>query len=255
MRTDPCALLVQRKTREMNTSELYNPTFVRSLFDEMSRTYGVTNYISSFGFCKRWREQCVAQVPIRPSMTVYDLMTGMGECWRPISRQLHMHGHLIALDFSPEMCRRARSHIVDFQPLNPQVVEEDVLLNTLEPASADCIISTFGLKTFSDDQQQALAQEIARLLRPQGTFSLLEISVPSSPLLRMLYMFYLKYVIPVIGKLLLGNPDNYRLLGVYTARFGNCRNMAAYLHAAGLHVEYKQFFFGCATGLVGTKLN
>lgn len=237
----------------MNVSELYNPAFVRSLFDEMSRTYGVTNFISSFGFCKRWREQCVDQVAIRSGMTVYDLMTGMGECWQPVSRQLQTHGHLIALDFSPEMCRRARSHVARLSPLNVQVIEEDVLLNTLAAESADCIISTFGLKTFSAVQQQALAREITRMLRPQGVFSLLEISVPPSLLLRVPYMWYLKHVIPIIGKLLLGNPDNYRLLGVYTEQFGTCISMANYLRAAGLHVEYKQFFFGCATGLVGRK--
>ena len=28
---------------------IYDPMFVQSLFDEMSKTYGITNYISSFG--------------------------------------------------------------------------------------------------------------------------------------------------------------------------------------------------------------
>ncbi len=213
----------------------------------------MTNFISSFGFCKRWRDQCVAQVPLRPGMTVYDLMTGMGECWQPISRQLHTHGQLIALDFSPEMCRRAGNRSARFSPLDVQIVEEDILCNTLAAESADCIISTFGLKTFSDEQKQILARELAPILRPQGTFSLLEISVPSSPLLHTPYMFYLKHVIPIIGKLLLGNPDNYRLLGVYTERFSNCQQMATYLRAAGLHVKYKRFFFGCATGVFGSK--
>lgn len=237
----------------VNKPDLYNPAFVRSLFDEMSRTYGVTNYISSFGFCKRWRDQCVAQVTLGPGMAVCDLMTGMGEAWQPIRRQLQTHGHLVALDFSPEMCRRARSHIPNFQSLIVEVREEDVLVNTIEAASADCIISTFGLKTFSDPQKHLLAQEMYRILRPHGQFSLLEISVPSSLLLRIPYMLYLKHVIPIIGKLLLGNPDNYRLLGVYTESFGNCERMAEYLRAVGLHVEYKQFFFGCATGITGRK--
>jgi demethylmenaquinone methyltransferase/2-methoxy-6-polyprenyl-1,4-benzoquinol methylase len=35
-------------------------------------------------------------------------------------------------------------------------------------------------------------------------------------------MFYLKHIIPGIGRLLLGNPENYRMLGVYTEKFGNC---------------------------------
>lgn len=237
----------------MNTPDLYNPRYVQSLFDEMSQTYGVVNYISSFGFCKRWREQCVAQVALQPGMTVYDLMTGMGECWLPIRRRLQSRGQIVALDFSPEMCRRAGAQVAQVQPLSVEVVQEDVLLNTIADVSADCVISTFGLKTFSDVQKQQLAHEIQRILRPGGVFSLLEISVPPSPLLRAPYMLYLKGVIPLLGKLLLGNPDNYRMLGIYTEQFQNCGRMAEYLRVAGLHVEYKRFFFGCATGLVGSK--
>ena len=44
-------------------------------------------------------------------MTVYDLMTGMGECWHLINRYLRDDGLLLALDFSPEMCRRAAAII------------------------------------------------------------------------------------------------------------------------------------------------
>lgn len=106
----------------MNPPDLYNPRYVQSLFDEMSQTYGLVNYISSFGFCKRWREQCVAQVALQPGMTVYDLMTGMGECWLPIRRQLHGQGQIAGLDFSPEMCRRARAHIVRVQPLSVELL-------------------------------------------------------------------------------------------------------------------------------------
>jgi demethylmenaquinone methyltransferase/2-methoxy-6-polyprenyl-1,4-benzoquinol methylase len=66
-------------------------------------------------------------------------------------------------------------------------------------------------------------------------------------------MFYLKQVVPVIGKLLLANPNNYRLLGVYTQQFNNCSRIAQHLRAAGLHVEYRSFFIGCASGVRGRK--
>lgn len=245
--------MYHQKAHCVNTSSLYDPHFVRRLFDEMSRTYGITNFVSSFGFCKRWRAQCVAQVAIEPYMTVYDLMTGMGECCDPISRQLQGQGQILALDFSPAMCHRARQQAARFQPLDVTIVEQDMLANTLEDASADCVISTFGLKTFSDEQQRIVAQEMYRILRPGGLFSLLEISVPPNRLLRLPYMFYLKQVVPVIGKLLLGNPDNYRLLGVYTEQFNDCTRMAQHLRAAGFHVEYTPFFFGCAIGVYGRK--
>ena len=63
----------------MTRPDLYDPTFVTSLFDEMARTYGVVNLVSSFGFTLLWRRQCLRSIRIDPSDEVLDLMTGMGE--------------------------------------------------------------------------------------------------------------------------------------------------------------------------------
>ena len=133
------------------------------------------------------------------------------------------------------------------------VLEADALASALAAGSIDCVIATFGLKTLNDEQKDRFAQEIARVLKPNGHFSLLEISVPRQRLLRLPYLFYLKQIIPLIGKLLLGNPDNYRMLGIYTEQFQSCERMGYALQAAGLQVRVKSFFFGCATGVYGYK--
>lgn len=54
-------------------------------------------------------------------------------------------------------------------------------------------------------------------------------------------------------RLMLGTPDNYRLLGVYMARFGNCDAMRDHLGRADLQAEVRTLFFGCATAVVGRK--
>jgi demethylmenaquinone methyltransferase/2-methoxy-6-polyprenyl-1,4-benzoquinol methylase len=66
-------------------------------------------------------------------------------------------------------------------------------------------------------------------------------------------MFYLKWLIPLVGRLLLGNPDSYRMLGVYTQAFDNAMHFAACLREAGLEVAPVSYFFGCATGVRGIK--
>lgn len=184
-------------------------------------------------------------------MTICDLMTGMGECWEPIDKKLNAETRLMALDFSDEMCRQAKKNAKHLKHGKVEIFEEDVLANSIPSGSADYVISAFGLKTFSDQQKQKLAFEIKRILKPNGVFSLLEISVPPNKLLRLPYMFYLKRVIPIIGKLLMGNAENYRMLGIYTEQFENCQAMGEFLQDAGLNVKYKSFFFGCASGLRG----
>lgn len=237
----------------------YRAQDVKALFDEMSATYGPVNLLSSFGFAWRWRRECVAGLRAAglargADLAVADLMTGHGECWPHLRAALGGRGHVRALDFSAGMCRAARAAVPRVAPLAVEVREEDVLASGLADASLDAVVSTFGLKTLDDDGQRRLAREIARVLKPGGVCALVEISVPPFAPLRALYLFYLRIGIPLLGRALLGNPDNYRRLAEYTEAFGNARGFARHLRAAGLHVADTSHFFGCATGAVGRKL-
>ncbi|WP_182866683.1 class I SAM-dependent methyltransferase [Rhodopirellula sp. JC639] len=233
--------------------QIYDPNFVRQLFDEMSATYGIVNLISSFGFCRRWRRQCIEQLSYRESLTVVDLMTGMGELCPAIAKRIGPGGKIIAVDNSPVMCRKAWQNHDGRLGCELDIREEDALGSEIPDASADRVVCSFGLKTFSLDQTVALAHEVHRILKPGGSYSFIEISVPPARWLRVPYLFYLHQLIPIIGRILMGNPDNYRMLGVYTVAFGDCHTAVAAFRQAGLDPSRRSYFFGCATGLVGAK--
>lgn len=237
----------------MNSPNIYDPAFVETLFSQMSATYNRVNTITSFGFSIRWRRQCVAMTPLKPGMTVVDLMTGMGEAWPWILSKIGKNGALIALDFCPEMIRFAKQQAENRPDYNIQIVQEDALQSSIPNACADAVISSFGLKTFNSEQIEKLAQEIHRILKPGGTFALVEISKPQTILLQSLYLVYLRFLIPFLGKLFLGNPDNYRMLGIYTMRFKNCREAQAIFKQNGLQVDYRNLFGGCASAISGAK--
>src|SRR5258706_10052914 len=220
------------------------------LFDEMSRTYGLVNYVSSFGFAERWRRQCAARLKPGSNTLVLDLMSGMGEMWRSIRKQAKGSPRLVAVEISHQMCKRSGQSAARHQV---EVVKGNALALPIANSSAGAVVSAFGLKTFSEEQKRQLACEIARVLKPGGSFSLIEISVPPSRLLKLPYMFYMKWVIPLVGRLFMGNPDNYRMLGVYTERFADAASMQLYLQEAGLEASFQRYFFGCATGVSGRK--
>ncbi len=234
-------------------NNIYDTSFVQNLFDEMSGTYGIMNLISSFGFARRWRRQCVEQIDFHKSCAVVDLMSGMGELCPNISSRIDSDSHIIALDISPIMCKAARRYEKGKLRCPLRVIQANALCSNLAGDSCDVVVSAFGLKTFSDIQLKQLASEVLRILKPGGKFSFVEISVPQSPWLRAPFMFYLKTLIPLLGWLLKGNPDNYRLLGIYTEAFGNCKTALSRFQCAGLEAEIRSYFFGCATGLVGQK--
>jgi len=231
---------------------IYEPAFIAGLFNEMAQTYGLVNLITSFGFAAIWRKQALARAAIRSGQTVVDFMTGMGELGPNVGRRLGPTGSLVAVDISPVMCERARGTFARLR-CQASVLEQDALFSTIPNHSADALVSTFGLKTFSATQLRTLASEVSRILKPGGSFSFLEISVPPNRLLRWPYQFYINRVIPLVGRLLLGNPDNYRMLGVYTRKFGTCQAFVDDLRAVGLTTQPESFFFGCATGVSGVK--
>jgi len=172
----------------------------------MASTYGYVNLVSSFGFAARWRHQAVAGLPLASADCVVDLMSGMGELWRSLAMALPASARVIGVDISPEMARR--THREWHFPV--KVCVADVLGWSPQPAFADVVVSSFGLKTFDRDQQRRLAHAVAQLLKRGGPYSFIEISVPPFPALRAVYMFYLKWLIPIV---LLSNVG-----GVYPGR-------------------------------------
>ncbi|MDO1500107.1 class I SAM-dependent methyltransferase [Winogradskyella maritima] len=233
--------------------EIYEPKFVERLFDKMSSSYSKMNYITSFGFSERWRRQCVEEIGIEKGKIVVDLMTGMGECWKHILKKSDKSSKLIGLDFSTEMVNRAEKNKLNFKNSKIEILKENVFENSIVNESADFVISGFGLKTFNDEQLEKLASEIERILKPNGEFSLIDVSVPKSKFLKSFYMFYLKNVIPILGKLFLGSPETYKMLGVYTEEFGNSKRVYQIFNRPEFKVEYVEYFYGCATGIKGIK--
>ncbi len=237
----------------MQKESIYNPKFVSKLFDSMSSTYGLTNYISSFGFTERWRKSCLKKIePKSEPVVIYDLMSGMGELWPSIKNTNLNFDVINAVDISPNMNKIANKNT---KKVNGQtnILEQDILNNNIDSNSADVVVSSFGLKTFNSVQLSLLAHELAKLLKPGGSFSFVEISVPTNIFLKFLYMIYLKRIIPVIGFLFQGSSKDYRMLGVYTTEFNNCKGFHNELVKEGLDSNYEDLFFGCATIVWGKK--
>ncbi len=241
------------KLKKRDSQEIYDPAFVNQLFENMSGTYEWMNVIFSFAFSIRWRRQCVKAANLLPGMHVVDLMSGMGEAWKPILYYTKNDCRITGVDFCKGMIRFAEKEKLKLGHTNISILCENALENSLPCESVDAVISTFGLKTFSEKQIELLATEMMWLLKPGGVCSILEISVPKRPVLKWPYLYYLKYAIPLLGRIFLGNPENYRMLGIYTERFGDCSGIEDIFIETGFNTVLKEYFFGCATGIIGKK--
>lgn len=237
----------------MNPNDaIYESSYIQGLFDEMSKTYGWVNYVSSFGFTKRWREACIEYGNLSKHSKICDMMTGMGELLPGICNKAGKDVEIIAIDLSPVMCTQAREQKKRLEA-EIAIVETNVFANTYENESFDTVLSSFGLKTFTMSDQVRLAKEVDRLLKPGGHYAFVEVAIPPFFPLRLLFTFYLKYIVPLLGALFLGNPDNYKMLYRYTKTHRDSRVFFKALTDCGLAPKYDDLFFGCASLVSGRK--
>ena len=237
------------------TDDIYDPAFVRGVFDRCSERYIAFSYVCSMGFTERWRRQCVQGLPPPPGTAPrgYDLMAGTGEAWPHLLRRFPGISALTAVDISSGMHRRAMERLHAHRAHKIEFIKDDVLESALPDSSADFVISTFGLKTFDPEQHRRLARLVARVLKPGGSFAMIEASDPKGWLLRPLYLFHLKVVLPAIERLFLRGARDFAMIGTYSTNFGDASGFAAMLREEGLEVDFRRYFFGCATGVVGRR--
>lgn len=234
---------------------IYSPIFVKGLFDRMSSSYERMNYITSFGFSIRWRTQFLNSFEQTENKAeIIDLLTGMGETWSA-TKQKMPKSNLTVLDFSEGMLKYAKQKSKTKFNNEIIVLQQDVLNNDLQSNYFDFVTCAFGLKTFNAEQLNTLANETKRILKPGGQFSFIEVSKPENKILNMFYGFYLGRVIPILGKLLLGNPEEYKMLWKYTSEFENAKQAKEIFSKVGLKTNYSSYFYGCATGFYGQKIN
>lgn len=236
-------------------ADIYDPAFVKGVFDRCSRRYILFSTFCSMGFTERWRRECVDRLalPDTQGLAGLDLMAGTGEAWPHLFARYPHVGDITAVDISSGMHRLAMERLHKERSHRIAFVEDNVLASNLPAASADFILSTFGLKTFNADQLGQLAALTARSLKSGGRFSFIEASDPKGWLLRPLYLFYLKGVLPMVERLFLRGAQDFAMIGTYCTNFGDAQNFAALLREAGLKVEFRQHFFGCATSVAGYK--
>lgn len=236
-------------------SNIYSPEFVKGLFNRMSSSYERINYITSFGFSIRWRTQFLKSFKqTKEKVEIIDLLTGMGETWKATKHKLP-NSNLTVLDFSEGMLKYAQQKSIEKYNNEIKVLQQDILQNELPSNHFDFVTCAFGLKTFNEEQLNILALETKRILKVGGQFSFIEVSKPENRILNIFYGFYLGQIIPVLGKLLLGNPKEYKMLWRYTNNFENSKKATDIFVKSGLKTKFNSYFYGCATGFSGQKIN
>lgn len=232
---------------------IYDPTYVKKLFNQMSSSYERMNYITSFGFSIRWRKQFLKKLgQSMEKLQVIDLLSGRGENWSYLKRNFP-NSTIYGLDFSENMINYSMRRASKLFNNECHIICTDMLDNNLASNKFDIVSCAYGLKTFNEEQLNIIAKEVHRILKPQGKFSFVEVSKPKDKLLQYVYRIYLGIIIPVLGKIFFGNPEDYKMLWVYIQEFGTAEKVQQIFQKHNLNVQLDRYFGGCAKGISGTK--
>jgi len=111
----------------------------------------------------------------------------------------------------------------------------------------------FGLRNVSDTDRGL--REMVRVCRPGGRVAVLEFALPEARLLRTLYGWYFRRVLPVVGQGLARNRQAaYNYLPQSVDGFPQREALAGRMERAGLsEVRFHSFTFGVALLYVGVK--
>jgi demethylmenaquinone methyltransferase/2-methoxy-6-polyprenyl-1,4-benzoquinol methylase len=220
---------------------------VREMFDRIAGRYDLANTVMTGGVDALWRRQAAGNLMLAPDARVLDLCCGTGALTRDLAHRVP-YGRVTGVDFSPHMLAVARQHE---GPGNISYHEADVLALPFGSATFDAAAMAFSMRNVTDIT--ACLREVARVLKPGGSFVNLEVGKPSSPLLPRAFFAYFYGVIPFLGGLVGGDRAAYRYLPQSLINFPDQRTLAALFKDNGFpHTRCVSLVGGVANLHIGT---
>lgn len=168
------------------------------MFDAIAPRYDLLNRILTFRLDVGWRRRAIRHLDLASRSIVVDLACGTGDMCRDLTDGGHRP---IGVDVSFGMLASART--------SAPLVHGDGLVLPFPDGSVDGVTCGFALRNFV--ALPPMLAELARILRPGGRISLLDVAEPEHPVLRWGHSLYFGRVVPMVGGLL-SNKEAYRYL-------------------------------------------
>lgn len=223
------------------------------IFNKISKRYDLTNRILSFGLDLYWRWNLSRKISKAPNLRLLDLATGTGDQLFSILSKRSNISDALGMDLSKEMVKIAMdkrlkkelSHRCRFQIADASNLP-------LDNASVDAITLSFGIRNMPNPSQ--VLQEAYRVLETAGSIYILEFSLPNRPWIQSIYLFYLRNILPKIGRLLTRDLNAYLYLNQTIESFPRGKDFEALMEEAHFsNIRHYPLSFGIATLYVGSK--
>ena len=222
------------------------------MFDNIAPAYDFMNRAMTFGIDRCWRRKAVDMLAKTSPREILDVATGTGDLAMLLARRIK-ESKVTGLDLSEGMIAVGRKKVGE-AGLEERISLQcgDCLNMPFEENSFDAVTVAYGVRNFENLFQGY--REMLRVLRPGGTINVIELSTPTSPIVKPLYKFYTRYIIPTVGRMVSKDVRAYAYLPESIAAVPQRQAMTSLMSEAGfINTSYRTLTFGTCCIYTATK--
>jgi len=220
---------------------------VKRIFDNIAGRYDFLNHFLSFGLDFYWRKKALKLTGLNSDSILLDVACGTGD----VAIQAKKMGvqKIYGADFSHNMLKLfdKKTNWIDGKLV--QMVAEKI---PFKNESVTNLTVAFGVRNFYDIQEGF--NSFYRILKPKGKATIIEFRMPSNKIIKSIYRFYFKNILPVLGGIISGDKAAYTYLPDSVEEFDEKVNLEKLLTDSGFkEINKYNFTFQTVQVLIATK--
>jgi demethylmenaquinone methyltransferase / 2-methoxy-6-polyprenyl-1,4-benzoquinol methylase len=186
------------------------PDRIAGMFDAIAPRYDLLNHVLSAGIDRRWRRRAITALELTGTEVLLDVCTGTADVALE-GRGSGGAARVIGVDFAGAMLAIGQSKVrAAGEERHITLLRGDATRLPVGDATVDAATVAFGIRNVA--QPERACAEMARALRPGGRLAILEFGVPRIPGISTLYLWYFKYLLPLVGRTVSGHTAAYSYL-------------------------------------------
>ena len=207
-----------------------HPDRIAGMFDAIAPRYDLLNTLLSAGIDRRWRQRAIDSLELTGTDVLLDVCTGTADV--ALAGRASGAARVVGIDFAGAMLAIGLRKVRDAAEQGRiALLRGDAMRLPVRDRCADAATVAFGIRNVQ--RPELACAEMARALRPGGRLAILEFGVPRVPGISALYLWYFKYLLPVVGRTLSGHGAAYSYLPASVGAFPPPAEFMTILRQAG----------------------